>query len=328
MTMLTSVYVVIFVAFCFDFINGFHDAANSIATLVATGVLTPVWAVWWAAFFNGIALCFFSLNVATTLGTGLVVASDVNTAVIFAALMGAIIFGLLTWWLALPSSSSQALIGGLIGAVVFNSGWHGLQLSGLTKVVIAIFISPPLGVVISWWLLWLLEKYGVEKPMSIRFQKGAQLVAAAFLSIGHGANDAQKSMGIIALLLFSAHLLGPVFYVPWWVMISCIGFMSFGTLLGGWRIVRTLGEKITPLTLASGTAAEAASATVLFAATYLGVPVSTTHIVTGSITGVGLYRRVSAVNWSMVKRIVWGWLLTIPATALLAAGTMGVQGFF
>lgn len=319
MNHLSFIYFVIVIAFLFDFVNGFHDASNSIATIVSTGVLKPIWAVFWAAFFNFIAFLFFHLNVANTFGLGLVAPNCVTPVIIFSALSGAILFNLITWYFGLPSSSSHALIGGLMGAVMAHCGWHALEFSGLSKTFAAILISPLLGMLLSFLLIWVLGSF-YQKHSALKFQKGFQLISAALLSLGHGGNDAQKTMGIIAILLFSSHLIGPHFYVPYWVIISCNLVMGLGTFAGGWRIVKTLGEKITSLEPKSGAAAETASAIVLFAATHLGIPVSTTHIVTGSIAGVGMQKGKNSINFNVLKQIIWAWVLTIPCAGLFAAG--------
>jgi PiT family inorganic phosphate transporter len=306
--------IVIFIAFVFEFINGFHDAANSIATIVSTGVLKPFTAVLWAAFFNFIAFAVFHLNVANTFGVGLVDPHEVTTYVIFSALLGAIVFNLITWYFALPSSSSHALMGGLMGAVLAKSGWNSLEVEGLTKTFIAILVSPVLGMIVSISLLWLLKK--LLKTRHQHFNRGFQLISSALLSLGHGSNDAQKTMGIIALLLYSSQSIEH-FYVPLWVIISCSLVMGLGTLAGGFRIVNTMGKKIAPLTPETGAAVETGSAVVLFIATALGIPVSTTHIVTGSIAGIGMQQLTT--NWEMLKRITVAWLLTIPCAGLFAA---------
>ena len=322
MESLELVFIVIFVAFIFDFINGFHDAANSIATIVSTGVLKPFWAVLWAAFFNFIAFLFFHLNVANTFGVGLVSAASVTPFIIFAALAGAIIFNLFTWYFGLPSSSSHALIGGLVGAAVMHDGWSVLVMSGITKVLIAIIISPILGILFSGIILWLMNKLFMRKNSTLRFDKSFQLISAAMLSLGHGANDAQKTMGIIAIVLFSSDLIGPHFYIPFWVVLSCNALMGLGTMAGGWRIVRTMGEKITPLQPRTGAAAETGSALVLFIATSLGIPVSTTHIVTGAICGVGMEKGMMNTNWQIMKKISLAWIVTLPTAGLIAASVV------
>ena len=316
------VFSVIFIAYVFDFINGFHDAANAIATIVTTGVLTPRQAVLWAAFFNLIAFVFFNLMVAKTIGNGLVDARVMDTELIFAALAGAIFWNLLTWYFGLPSSSSHALIGGLAGAAVAHGGLAALKLSGFIKVAIGIFIAPVLGL-----LLGLLLTYGVTRvlrhknePSLNRLFKGLQLASSALLSLTHGSNDAQKTMGIIALLLFSNGWLHGAFYVPFWVVISCQLVISLGTLAGGWRIVRTMGTKITTLNSLRGCTAETSAAAIICAATEFGVPISTTQTVTGSIAGVGLVAGLGGTHWPIIRWILLSWVFTIPTTGLLAAG--------
>lgn len=322
MISLNYLYLVIFIAFLFDFVNGFHDAPNSIATIVATGALKPLWAVLWAAFFNFIAFLFFHLNVASTLGIGLVDPSVITPSVILAALLGAIIFNLMTWYKGIPSSSSHALIGGLLGGALAHASWHDLEAAGLIKVFIAILVSPVLGLVISVCLLWCLKKISpqvMQQTSSLKYFKYFQLVPAACLSLGHGGNDAQKTMGIIAVLLFSSGLIGKHFYVPFWVVITCNLVMGLGTLLGGFRIVKTLGQKITKLDPVNGSVAQASSAMVLFTANYYGIPVSTTHIVTGAITGAGTKHGWRSINWKILQKISIAWMITLPCSALIAA---------
>lgn len=321
------VYLVVILAFVFDFINGFHDAANSTATIVSTGVLKPIWAVVWAAFFNFIAFMFFHLTVANTVGTGLVHPSVVDVYLIFAALCGAIIWNLTTWYFGLPSSSSHALIGGLVGAAVVKGGWSVLEFSGLTKVLVAIVVSPVLGMMLG-LLLMLLIKTITHKwaaASNIRWFGRLQFISAALLSLGHGGNDAQKTMGIIAVLLFSSHLLNGHFYVPHWVVISCNLVMALGTLAGGWRIVDTLGKKITHLDTMSGCCAETGAAATLFLANYLGIPVSTTHTITGAIAGVGVWDSFKATQWRVIVRIVWAWIFTLPAAGIIAGILMWLK---
>ncbi len=324
------IYFVVFLAFIFDFINGFHDAANSVAIMVATKVLKPFTAVLWAAFFNFIAFLFFHLNVATTIGSGLVEPHIITPYIIFAALIGAIIWNLLTWYFGLPSSSSHGLIGGLVGAAVVGGGWSVLNWHGLLPVLIAIILSPVLGLLISWFLIkvsnYLLKD--VNSLKAERWAKRVQFVAGALLSLGHGGNDAQKTMGIIAVLLFSTGLLNGHFYVPFWVVISCNFVMSLGTLMGGWRIIHTMGSKLTKLTPLSGGCAATGAALTLFAATDLGIPVSTTHTVTGAILGVGTSNGWLNTHWPTVRRIVWAWVLTIPAAGFVAAAVMALETFF
>jgi inorganic phosphate transporter, PiT family len=312
---------IIFIAFIFDFINGFHDAANSIATIVTTGVLTPRQAVLWAAFFNLIAFAIFNLMVAKTIGNGLIDTSVVNAHLIFAALVGAILWNLITWYYGLPSSSSHALIGGLGGAALAKSGLSVLIPAGFIKVAIGIFISPLVGFVIGFFLTYLfsflLKNY--SEPTLLRAFKILQLGSSAMLSLTHGGNDAQKTMGIIAVLLFSANWLGDTFYVPFWVVISCHIVISLGTLVGGWRIVDTMGTKISKLNPLRGCAAETGAAVMIFVATEYGIPVSTTHTVTGSIAGVGLIDGIKGTQWHILKRIFISWILTIPAAGIVAA---------
>ena len=312
---------VLFTAFVFDFINGFHDAANSIATIVTTGVLTPRQAVLWAAFFNFIAFLIFNLMVAKTIGNGLVDPRLVDAHFILAALVGAIFWNVVTWYYGLPSSSSHALIGGLAGAAIAKSGFSALNVAGFTKVAIGIFISPCLGLFIGMLLSHILSwnfKHYQEEQLNKLF-KGLQLVSSALLSLTHGGNDAQKTMGIIAVLLYSSSWIDGPFHVPFWVVISCHAVISLGTLTGGWRIIHTMGHKITRLTPMKGTAAEAGAAITIFAATQCGVPVSTTHTVTGAIAGVGLISGLKGTHWNVLRRIFLSWLLTIPAAALVSA---------
>ena len=316
----------IFVALAFDFLNGLHDAANSIATIVSTRVLRPQYAVAWAAFFNFIAFLFFGLHVAETLGTGIIDPGVVDPQVIFAALMGAIVWNLLTWWLGIPSSSSHALIGGLVGGGLAKAGFGALVWTGLSKTLAAIVLSPLVGFLLALALVAIVSWLSVRSTPFVvdRAFRVLQFVSASLYSLGHGGNDAQKTMGIIAVLLFSQGHLGSEFYVPFWVVITCQAMMGLGTLMGGWRIVKTMGSRITRLTPMQGFCAETGGAVTLFAATALGVPVSTTHTITGSIIGVGAARRVSAVRWNIASSIVVAWVITIPASALIAAVTYGI----
>jgi inorganic phosphate transporter, PiT family len=309
------------VALAFDFLNGLHDAANSIATIVSTRVLRPNYAVAWAAFFNFIAFLFFGLHVAQTVGTGIVSADIVDANVIFGALMGAIAWNLITWWAGIPSSSSHALIGGLLGAGIAKAGGVAIVWKGVIKTASAIVLSPMTGFFLALLLMLLVSWLFVRaNPRSVDgLFRYLQFVSASLYSLGHGGNDAQKTMGIIAVLLFSQGQLGGEFYVPFWVVITCQAAMGLGTLLGGWRIVHTMGSKITRLTPMQGCCAETGGAITLFAATYLGVPVSTTHTITGSIIGVGAARKVSAVRWNIASNIVFAWIITMPAAALIAA---------
>jgi PiT family inorganic phosphate transporter len=322
MTSMWLIFIIILFALFFDFLNGFHDAANSIATVVSTRVLKPHWAVVWAAFFNFIAFLFFKLNVATTIGTGLVDPHIITPTLILAALLGATLWDLLTWYFGLPTSSSHALIGGLVGAGVTKAGWHILNISGLTKVGASIFLSPLLGMILGIILMFIVIRlFFYASPQRIdHWFRRLQLVSSAFLSLGHGGNDAQKTMGIIAVLLFSTGHLGAHFYVPIWVIIACNLVIALGTLFGGWRIVKTMGMRITKLKPVSGFCAETASALTLSLATSLGIPVSTTHTITGAIVGVGSsVNGISAVRWGLARRIVWAWIFTIPAAGILAA---------
>ena len=309
------------VALLFDFLNGLHDAANSIATIVSTRVLPPKYAVFWAAFFNFIAFLFFGLHVAQTVGTGIIAASAVDARVIFGALMGAITWNVVTWVAGIPSSSSHALIGGLVGAGLAKSGLPVIVWSGVLKTTFAIFLSPVVGFSIALLLVlavaWIFVR---STPMAVDSTfRVLQFVSASLYSLGHGGNDAQKTMGIIAVLLYSQGMLEGGFHVPFWVVISCQAAMGLGTLFGGWRIVHTMGSRITRLTPMQGFCAETGGAITLFMATYLGVPVSTTHTITGAIIGVGAARRVSAVRWSVARSIVMAWFITIPASAIIAA---------
>jgi PiT family inorganic phosphate transporter len=321
---ITFVFIVITIgiALIFDFLNGFHDAANSIATIVSTRVLKPQWAVLWAAFFNFIAFIFFHLQVATTIGTGLVDPSVITISVVFSALIGAIFWNLFTWYVGLPSSSSHALIGGILGASIAKAGFGHLKIAGIAKVVAAIIISPFLGFTLGLLLIFLTSYIFhrfTPRKIDVWFRK-LQLISSALISLGHGGNDAQKTMGIIAILLFSAGLLGNTFYVPLWVIITCNFVIALGTFFGGWRIVRTMGMKITKLKPVSGFCAETSSALTLFLATALGVTVSTTHTITGSIIGTGSLHGHQAIRWGVAKNIVWAWILTIPAAGVVSAG--------
>jgi PiT family inorganic phosphate transporter len=309
------------IALLFDFLNGLHDAANSIATIVSTRVLSPQYAVLWAAFFNFIAFLFFGLHVAQTIGKGIVEADVIDPLVVFGALMGAIIWNVITWAGGIPSSSSHALVGGLLGAGMAKAGSVGIVWQGVLKTASGIVLSPAVGftlaivlVVIVTWAFARTSPYLVDRYFRI-----FQFVSAALYSMGHGANDAQKTMGIIAVLLYSQGHLGSEFYVPFWVILSAQAAMGLGTLFGGWRIVKTMGSKITRLTPMQGFCAETGGAITLFLATNLGVPVSTTHTITGAIIGVGAARRVSAVRWGIARGILVAWVLTIPASGVMAA---------
>lgn len=318
------------IALLFDFLNGLHDAANSIATIVSTRVLRPKYAVIWAAFFNFIAFLFFGLHVANTVGTGIVSAGVVDARVIFGALMGAISWNVITWWAGIPSSSSHALIGGLVGAGVTKAGSVAIVWSGLIKTAAAIVLSPLTGFILALMLVllvsWLFVR-ATPRAVDGTFRM-LQFVSASLYSLGHGGNDAQKTMGIIAVLLFSTGHLGDEFHVPFWVVITCQFFMGLGTLMGGWRIVHTMGSKITRLTPMQGCCAETGGAITLFAATGLGIPVSTTHTITGAIVGVGAARKVSAVRWNIASNIVVAWIITLPAAAVIAALFYLLTGLF
>ena len=309
------------VALFFDFLNGLHDAANSIATIVSTRVLRPQYAVLWAAFFNFIAFLFFGLHVAETLGTGIIDPAIVTPRLIFAALMGAIVWNIVTWVFGIPSSSSHALVGGLVGAGLVRAGGDAIVWTGLLKTVGAIFMSPMTGFFLALLLVLVVSWIFVRQtPFAVdRTFRGLQFISASLYSLGHGGNDAQKTMGIIAVLLFSQGYLGTEFSVPFWVVIACQSAMALGTLFGGWRIVHTMGSKITRLNPMQGFCAETGGALTLFAATWLGIPVSTTHTITGAIIGVGAARRVSAVRWGLASNIVIAWLITMPAAAFIAA---------
>jgi PiT family inorganic phosphate transporter len=320
----------IVVALAFDFLNGLHDAANSIATIVSTRVLRPQYAVFWAAFFNFVAFLFFGLHVAQTVGTGIVTPDVVNDRVVFGALMGAIVWNLLTWALGIPSSSSHALVGGLVGAGVAKAGVGSIVWVGLLKTGSAIVLSPLLGFVLALVLVLAVSWLFVRKtPLAVdTIFRTLQFVSASLYSLGHGGNDAQKTMGIIAVLLYSHGSLGSQFHVPLWVVLSCQAAMGLGTLFGGWRIVHTMGSKITRLTPMQGFCAETGGAVTLFLATALGVPVSTTHTITGAIVGVGAARRVSAVRWNIAKDIVIAWVITMPMAAAIAALFYALAGLF
>jgi len=330
------VLLIVVVALAFDFINGFHDSANSIATVVATRVLSPAMAVIWAAFFNFVAAFLVGTAVAKTIGKGLVNPSVLDPDLILAALVGAIVWNLITWWLGLPSSSSHALMGGLGGAAIAKEGFGALILSGWTKPILFIFLSPLIGLVLALGLTvglsWALRR-GQPGPIDRVFRK-LQLLSAALYSIGHGANDAQKTMGIIVGLLVSTHNLFQgrsdwlgFFYldnadkIPMWVEMMAYSAISIGTMLGGWRIVKTMGSKITRIRPFGGFCAETAGGITLLIASRFGIPVSTTHTITGAIVGVGASQRISAVRWGVAGRIVWAWILTIPMAAAIAALT-------
>ncbi|MFN8626611.1 MAG: inorganic phosphate transporter [Candidatus Binatia bacterium] len=311
----------ILVALAFDFMNGFHDAANSVATVVSTRVLTPRQAVLWAAFFNFVAAFGFGVHVASTVGKGIIDPSAVTHGVVFAGLAAAIAWDLLTWFYGLPTSSSHALIAGFAGAGIAAGGPEVLIVGGLTKVVLFVFVSPALGLAIGVLMMALVTftvRHSTPARVDTTFRR-LQLASAAFYSLGHGTNDAQKTMGIITVLLYTSGYLGPTFYVPMWVILVCHAAIALGTTFGGWRIVKTMGMKITKLQPIGGFCAETAGALTIVGAAAAGIPVSTTHTITGAIVGVGASRRLSAVRWGVARNVVWAWILTIPCTAIIAA---------
>ncbi len=310
------------VALAFDFLNGLHDAANSIATIVSTRVLPARYAVIWAAFFNFIAFLFFGQHVASTVGKGIISPGIVSDAVIFGALGGAIVWNIVTWLAGIPSSSSHALIGGLLGAGLAKAGFSPVVWDGVLKTVAGIVVSPALGFGLALVLVLIVSWAFVKATPTFAdstFRK-LQFVSAALFSLGHGGNDAQKTMGVITVLLYAHGQLTGAFHVPLWVVLACQAAMALGTLMGGWRIVHTMGSKITRLSPQQGFCAETAGALTLFFATHIGVPVSTTHTITGAIVGVGAARRVSAVRWNVARGIVWAWVITMPMSGLIAAG--------
>jgi inorganic phosphate transporter, PiT family len=318
-----TVYVIglIALALVFDFLNGFHDSANSIATIVSTRVLKPRYAVMWAAFFNFVAFLVFGLHVAGTIGKGIVDISVMDPNVIFGTLMGACIWDVITWYFGLPTSSSHALMGGLIGAALVKAGTSVLVWDGILKTVAFIFISPVLGLILGWGIgvvVYRAFRRQVPSKVDHVFRKG-QLVSAALYSLGHGGNDAQKTMGIIAGLLFSSGMLTGEFHIPLWIVLACHGAIALGTMMGGWRIVKTMGHKIAKLRPVDGFCAETGAACTLFFSSFMGIPVSTTHTITGAIMGIGSLKRLSAVKWGVAGQIVWAWILTIPASAFIAA---------
>jgi inorganic phosphate transporter, PiT family len=325
--MLVIIILIVLIALVFDFLNGFHDAANSIATIVSTRVLTPRKAVLWAAFFNFLAAFLFTgHNVAKTIGKGLVTPSLVNEYVILAALLGAIAWNIITWYYGIPSSSSHALMGGLGGAAIMRAGFSSILWTGWIKTLIFIVVAPMLGMVLGFGmmmlLMWMFHKHPSSKINGV-FRK-LQLISAAFYSLGHGANDAQKTMGIITILLINAHLIqtsGPDdFPIKWWIIIPCYTAISIGTMFGGWRIVKTMGQKVTKLKPVGGFCAETAGAFTLLITAFSGIAVSTTHTITGAIMGVGATKRMSAVKWGLAGKIVIAWVITIPVSAFVSAG--------
>lgn len=319
-------YIVIGLVLVFDFINGFHDSANSIATVVSTKVLSPFVAVLLAAFFNFIAFLVFPLTVAATIGKGIVEPDVINLNVIFAALIAAIVWNLLTWWWGFPSSSSHTLVGGLIGAAVTEAGFSSVILSGVLKIAAFIFISPVIGMLISFFIsalvLYIFRNFSPYKVD--KYFRRFQLLSASAFSLGHGGNDAQKSMGIIWVALIVTGHVSKDSEIDLWIVLSCHSAIALGTLFGGWRIVKTIGEKITKLKPFEGFCAETAGALTLFGATGLGIPVSTTHTITGAIIGAGARKGVSAVKWGVTGNIFWAWILTIPVSALISAAIYGI----
>jgi PiT family inorganic phosphate transporter len=318
------------IALAFDFLNGLHDAANSIATVVSTRVLKPHHAVAMAAFFNFFAFFLFGVHVAETIGKGIINPEVIDAHVIFGALMGAISWNVITWLLGIPSSSSHALVGGLLGAGIAKAGVSAIVVKGVLKTGFAIILSPSIGLVLALTLVLITSWVFVRSSptMADKRYRRLQLVSSALYSLGHGGNDAQKTMGIIAVLLYSQGMLGGTFHVPFWVVISCYVTIALGTLMGGWKIVHTMGSKITRLTPAQGFCAETGGAITLFAANWLGIPVSTTHTITGAIVGVGSSRRLSAVRWNIAGRIVIAWVITLPAAAAIAAAFYLLAGMF
>lgn len=315
------VIFLVFIALVFDFLNGFHDSANSISTVVSTRVLSPKYAVLWAAFFNFVAAFFIGTEVANTIGRGIIHLDIVDNLLILSALGGAIIWNIVTWYYALPSSSSHALIGGLIGAGIAKAGTSTLVWSGIIKTTAFIVLSPTIGLILGYFFMVLSLNLNRNSNMarSDKLYRKLQLVSAAVYSLGHGMNDAQKTMGIIAMALYSKGLLGNTFSIPFWIVIACYSVIALGTMFGGWRIVKTMGTKITKLRPIGGFSAEAAAACSIIGASIAGIPVSTTHTITGAIVGVGATTRLTAVRWGVAGNIVWAWLLTIPVSALISA---------
>jgi len=325
--MTTAILLLIFLALLFDFLNGFHDSANAIATVVSTRVLSPRKAVVWAACFNFTACFIFGTHVAETMGKGIVDINIVDNHVIFGALVGACSWNLITWFFGLPTSSSHALLGGLVGSALVKCGSGSLVWSGISKTVAFMFISPIIGLIlglaIGLLVYWLCRRSTPAKVDHV-FRKG-QLVSAALYSIGHGGNDAQKTMGIIASLLFSAGLMKGEFHIPTWVIFICQAALALGVAFGGWRIVKTMGSKVAKLKPVDGFCAETAAAVTLFFSSSCGIPISTTHTITGAITGVGSIRRLSAVRWGVAGRIVWAWVLTVPCAAAISAAAYALS---
>ena len=327
---LTFVIFLVLVALVFDFLNGFHDAANSISTIVSTRVLSPQYAVIWAAFFNFVAAFLIGVQVAHTIGTGIINPAIVENRIILSALGGAIAWNIITWYFGLPSSSSHALIGGLIGAGLVKGGTSVLVLGGITKTAVFIVLSPTIGLVLglAMMILVLNINYRSSVARSNKIFRKLQLLSAAAYSLGHGMNDAQKTMGIIAIVLYNKGLLGPTFYIPFWIVILCHAVIAMGTMAGGWRIVKTMGTRITKLRPIGGFCAETAAAITIIGASFAGIPVSTTHTITGAIVGVGTTKRLTAVRWGVAGTIVWAWILTIPMSAMISAAIYVVWKIF
>lgn len=327
---LTILIALVAVALLFDFMNGMNDAANSIATIVSTRVLSPRYAVFWAAFFNFIAFMVFGQAVAKTMGSGIVDTSVITDQVIFGALVGAISWQVFTWWAGIPSSSTHAMVGGLVGSAVIHAGSGVILWHGLGRTILAIFLSPTIGMILAVLLMlgaaWVFRKALPTRVDSL-FRK-LQFVSASLYSLGHGGNDAQKTMGIIAALLYAHGQVQGAFHIPLWVILACQTAMAAGTLSGGWRIVKTMGSRITHLSPYQGVCAETAGSMMLFLATSLGIPVSTTHTITGAIVGVGAAKRASAVRWNVAKDIVTAWIITIPAAACVGALAYKLFGLF
>jgi PiT family inorganic phosphate transporter len=318
---MTAIILLVALALVFDFLNGFHDSANSVATVVSTRVLSPRLAVLWAAFFNFVAFLFFGLGVANTVGKGIIDISIVDNSVIFATLVGACAWDVFTWYFGLPTSSSHALMGGMIGAALVNSGTQHLVWKGIVKTVIFIFVSPIIGLTLGFLIgvvVYRISARSAPSKVDHIFRKG-QLASAALYSLGHGGNDAQKTMGIIFSLLVGAKLLAKEAAIPLWIVLSCHASIALGTMLGGWRVVKTMGQRVAKLKPVDGFCAESAAAATLFTASGFGIPVSTTHTITGAIMGIGSIKRLSAVRWGVAGRIVWAWILTVPCAAGVSA---------
>lgn len=318
---MSTLFIIISLALAFDFLNGFHDAANSIATVVSTRVLSPRYAVVWAAFFNFIAFLILGLSIATTIGKGLIHSEIVDLTLIGAGLIAAIIWNLITWWLGIPSSSSHTLVGGLVGAAIAKAGFGAVFMGEVIKIILFIFLAPVIGIIIS-FILSIVTLHICKNMSPFRVDKNfrkLQLLSSAAYSLGHGSNDAQKMMGVIFIALVSTKHLNISDTIPLWIVLACHAAMGLGTLSGGWRIVKTMGQKITKLRPFEGFSAETGGAITLFTTALLGIPVSTTHTITGAIIGAGITKRLSAVKWKVTLNLIWAWVITIPVTALFAA---------